>query len=172
MGNKQKAAAQKSVSSSLCLRPCLALRCSFAVLFQRCHPPSTLLTTVCAALISRCCQQIIEDKTFGLKNKKKSKKVQNYVNQVVNATKASFVDHKKKKEEDAKAAAKAEKKKHKEEMADLFKASIIQPKVPFGVDPKTIACAFFKAGQCKKKGDACKAGCDCASGKCSGDKCE
>ena len=114
------------------------------------------MTTVCAALISRCCQQIIEDKTFGLKNKKKSKKVQNYVNQVVNATKASFVDHKKKKEEDAKAAAKAEKKKHKEEMADLFKASIIQPKVPFGVDPKTIACAFFKAGQCKKKGDACK----------------
>lgn len=23
-----------------------------------------------------------------------------------------------------------------------------------------------------KKGDACKAGCDCSSGKCSGDKCE
>lgn len=75
---------------------------------------------------------------------------------MVSATKASFVDQKKKKEEDAKLAAKAEKKRHKEEMADLFKASIVQAKVPFGVDPKTIACSFFIAGQCKKSGDKCK----------------
>ena len=35
--------------------------------------------------------QIIDDKTFGLKNKNKSKKVQAYVNQVVIATKASII---------------------------------------------------------------------------------
>jgi len=79
-----------------------------------------------------------------------------YVTQVVQATKASFVDQKKQKEEDQKIAAKEAKKRHKDEMADLFKVSIIQPKVPFGVDPKTIACAFFKAGQCQHKGDKCK----------------
>jgi len=28
-------------------------------------------------------------------------------------------------------------------------------KVPFGVDPKTVLCQFFKAGQCQK-GDKCK----------------
>ncbi|GAA5832836.1 hypothetical protein JCM5353_008351, partial [Sporobolomyces roseus] len=32
---------------------------------------------------------------------------------------------------------------------------IIQPKVPFGVDPKTVLCAFFKAGRCQK-GNKCK----------------
>lgn len=28
-------------------------------------------------------------------------------------------------------------------------------KVPFGVDPKTVLCAFFKAGMCEK-GNKCK----------------
>lgn len=101
-------------------------------------------------------KKIIDDKTFGLKNKNKSKKVMRYVQEVTKNTHASFVDNKKKKEEDAKAKAKADKKAHKEETAALFKQSIIQPKVPFGVDPKTIACAHFKAGQCKNRGDKCK----------------
>lgn len=100
--------------------------------------------------------KIVEDKTFGLKNKNKSKKVQNYVAQVVKAADQSFTDKHKQKEIDQAKARKEERKKNKEEMAELFKVAIIQPKVPFGVDPKTIACAFFKAGQCKKKGDACK----------------
>jgi hypothetical protein len=38
---------------------------------------------------------------------------------------------------------------------ELFKSAISQPKVPFGTDPKTILCAFFKAGQCTK-GPKCK----------------
>jgi hypothetical protein len=39
----------------------------------------------------------------------------------------------------------------KEELAQLMAPTdIIQPKVPFGVDPKTVLCAFFKAGRCQK----------------------
>jgi hypothetical protein len=100
--------------------------------------------------------KVVEDKTFGLKNKNKSKKVQNYVREVTKAADQTFTDKKKQKELDDAKAKKEARKKNKEEMAELFKVAIIQPKVPFGVDPKTIACAFFKAGQCKKKGDACK----------------
>jgi hypothetical protein len=37
----------------------------------------------------------------------------------------------------------------------LFKVAISQPKVPVGVDPKSILCEFFKAGQCQK-GFKCK----------------
>ena len=37
----------------------------------------------------------------------------------------------------------------------MFKQVVIQPKVPFGVDPKTMLCAYFKAGQCTK-GTKCK----------------
>lgn len=38
---------------------------------------------------------------------------------------------------------------------DLFKPIQVQQKVPFGVNPKTILCAFHKAGTCTK-GDKCK----------------
>jgi len=101
-------------------------------------------------------KKVVDDKTFGLKNKNKSKKVQAYVKQVKSATEMMFTDKDKKAQLDAAAKKKADAKKHKEDMAELFKQTIIQPKVPFGVDPKTIACEFFKAGQCKKRGDSCK----------------
>lgn len=39
-------------------------------------------------------------------------------------------------------------------MAELFKPIQVQ-KVPFGVDPKTVLCSFFKAGTCQK-GTKCK----------------
>ena len=74
-------------------------------------------------------EQIIDDKTFGLKNKNKSKKVMRYVAEVTKTTKASFVDVKQQKMEDIKAKQKADKKAHKEEMAALYKVSIMQPKV-------------------------------------------
>lgn len=41
----------------------------------------------------------------------------------------------------------------KKEMAELFNSVIIQQKVPFGVDPKTVLCAHFKAGKCQKGGN-------------------
>lgn len=42
----------------------------------------------------------------------------------------------------------------KKEAAELFKPVQVQ-KVPFGVDPKTVVCQFFKKGHCDK-GRKCK----------------
>ncbi|EFA82915.1 CCCH-type zinc finger-containing protein [Heterostelium album PN500] len=100
-------------------------------------------------------KQKIEDKTFGLKNKNKSKKVAQFVKNVeqqvnnnVNQKKAANRTDQAKK--DKELAEKA-----KKEMADLLKPTIVQAKVPLGVDPKSIVCEFFKAGQCTK-GNKCK----------------
>lgn len=93
-----------------------------------------------------------DDKTFGLKNKNKSKKVQEYVKQVTVGADGGLA---KKKEEEAKKRA-AEKKaaeEAKKEAAKLF--GVTQQKVPFGVDPKSILCEFFKVGLCDK-GPKCK----------------
>lgn len=50
--------------------------------------------------------------------------------------------------------AKLEEEKRKKEEAALFTPVQVQ-KVPFGVDPKTVLCAYFKAGTCQK-GNKCK----------------
>ena len=42
----------------------------------------------------------------------------------------------------------------KRETAELFKPVQVQ-KVPFGVDPKTVVCTFYKQGNCEK-GKKCK----------------
>jgi len=92
------------------------------------------------------------DKTFGLKNKNKSKKVQEHIKQVTAGADGGLA---KKKEAEAKRKA-AEKKAAedaKREAAKLF--GITQQKVPFGVDPKSILCEFFKNGLCDK-GSKCK----------------
>ncbi|KAG0496338.1 hypothetical protein HPP92_001029 [Vanilla planifolia] len=95
-------------------------------------------------------QKIVEDKTFGLKNKNKSKNVQKYVQSLQQSVQPkadpSKVAAKKKKEDD---------KAREKELNDLFKVAISQPKVPLGVDPKSIVCEFYKAGQCAK-GFKCK----------------
>ncbi|CAH9099046.1 unnamed protein product [Cuscuta epithymum] len=95
-------------------------------------------------------QKVVEDKTFGLKNKNKSKTVQKYVQalkqNVQPKTDPKKVDAKKKKEDE---------KAREKELNDLFKVAVSQPKVPPGVDPKSILCEFFKAGQCTK-GFKCK----------------
>lgn len=95
-------------------------------------------------------QKVVEDKTFGLKNKNKSKNVQKYVQQLQQNVQpkpdASKLAAKKKKEEE---------KAREKELNDLFKIAVVQPKVPVGVDPKSILCEFFKVGQCAK-GFKCK----------------
>ncbi|KAK4766217.1 hypothetical protein SAY87_007859 [Trapa incisa] len=95
-------------------------------------------------------QKIVEDKTFGLKNKNKSKNVQKYVQSLQQAVQPKLDPSKmaaKKKKEEEKAREK--------ELNDLFKIAVTQPKVPVGVDPKSILCEFFKVGQCAK-GFKCK----------------
>lgn len=103
--------------------------------------------------------KIIEDKTFGLKNKNKSTKVNKYVQQVEKQVKEAGQNRKAAKEADAVKAERERKKleeKEKLEMAALFKPVVSQPKVAFGVDPKTVLCAFWKASGTCQKGDKCK----------------
>ncbi|KAI8915235.1 hypothetical protein DFJ77DRAFT_461781 [Powellomyces hirtus] len=99
-----------------------------------------------------------EDKTFGLKNKNKSAKVNRYVQEVKSQAATSGNRKEMKDAEDRKASIankKAAEAAKKAELAELFKIVEKQQKVPFGVDPKTILCAYFKAGQCTK-GAKCK----------------
>lgn len=89
----------------------------------------------------------LQDKTFGLKNKKGGKN-QKFIAQVQQQVKHGGSAAAKKLEELKrleKEKKEAELKKQKE-MADLFKP--VQPvqKVEKGVDPKSILCAFFKQG--------------------------
>ncbi|PQP92987.1 zinc finger CCCH domain-containing protein 11-like [Prunus yedoensis var. nudiflora] len=93
-------------------------------------------------------QKIVEDKTFGLKNKNKSKNVQKYVQtlkQSVQPTSDPSKTAAKKKKEEEKAKDK--------ELNELFKVAVSQPKVPVGVDPKSILCEFYKAGAVCKRHD-------------------
>ncbi|KAL1972910.1 hypothetical protein VTN31DRAFT_6452 [Thermomyces dupontii] len=97
----------------------------------------------------------VEDKTFGMKNKKggvaRKQIAQLQAQQKNNKT----AEEKRKEAEKARRAA--EKKAAEEarkEAAELFKPVQTQ-KVPFGVDPKTVVCIFFKQGNCDK-GKKCK----------------
>ncbi|KAK9473447.1 uncharacterized protein V1510DRAFT_415061 [Dipodascopsis tothii] len=99
-------------------------------------------------------QQAVADKTFGLKNKNKSAKVQKFVQQV----ESQGVSGLQKKKEAEKARREAEKKaaeKARAESAALLNPAVQVQKVPFGVDPKTVVCAYFKKGVCTK-GNKCK----------------
>ncbi|KAJ0407864.1 hypothetical protein ATCC90586_007210 [Pythium insidiosum] len=99
-------------------------------------------------------EKLIEDKTFGLKNKNKSSKVQKYVQEVAKQVKAGGQTRADRLKAEA-AAAKKKDKNSDDVLKSLFAAAITQPKVPPGVDPKSIVCEFFKAGVCTK-GTRCK----------------
>ncbi|KAI9439675.1 hypothetical protein H4582DRAFT_1942144 [Lactarius indigo] len=97
------------------------------------------------------------DKTFGLKNKNKSAKVQKQVAQIQAQAAVAGKSREalaKEKEKELRAKEKLEEEKRRKEEAALIKPVQAQ-KVPFGVDPKTVLCAFFKAGHCDK-GNKCK----------------
>lgn len=93
-------------------------------------------------------EKIIEDKTFGIKNKKGAKQ-QKFIKNVTQQVKSvPQTDGEKKTKKD-------DKKKELQELNDLFKPVVAAQKVSKGVDPKSVVCAFFKQGQCTK-GDKCK----------------
>lgn len=98
-----------------------------------------------------------EDKTFGLKNKNKSAKVQKYVQGVTSTVGGISAKDKRAQElaEKAKKEKKAAEEARKKELAELFASAIKQPKVPAGVDPKSVVCEFFRHGRCDK-GFKCK----------------
>ncbi|KAK4247123.1 hypothetical protein C7999DRAFT_41550 [Corynascus novoguineensis] len=97
-------------------------------------------------------KKIVEDKTFGMKNKKGAVAKK----QIAQLEASSLATQKRKEAE--KKAREAEKKAaeaaKRETEALLNKPAQIQ-KVPFGVDPKTVVCIFFKKGNCEK-GKKCK----------------
>lgn len=95
----------------------------------------------------------IEDKTFGLKNKKGAK-TQKFVQQVSQQVKQGGGKSSREllKQEEEKAKKKEQAAKAKEELNTLFKP--VQT-IGKGVDPKSVVCLFFKQGQCTK-GDKCK----------------
>ncbi|XP_049927261.1 zinc finger CCCH domain-containing protein 15 [Epinephelus moara] len=97
-------------------------------------------------------EKIIEDKTFGLKNKKGAKQqkfIKNVTQQVKHGQQSA------RQVEADKTNKKGDKKKELDELNELFKPVVAAQKVSKGVDPKSVLCAFFKQGQCTK-GDKCK----------------
>lgn len=97
-------------------------------------------------------EKVIEDKTFGLKNKKGAKQ-QKYIQQVQHQVK--FGNQSVKKVELQKTEkSKDDKKKEIEQLNQLFRPVTVQ-KIEKGADPKSVLCAFYKQGHCTK-GDKCK----------------
>ncbi|GKT29844.1 hypothetical protein ADUPG1_014235 [Aduncisulcus paluster] len=107
--------------------------------------------------------QKFQDLTFGLKNKKKSKRIQKEIahvkHQIDSKYKIGAAGAAKKGISLAAAqSAEAEAKKEKlrlEQMARLLRSTIVQPPLKEGQNPKDVLCEFFKHGMCTK-GDRCK----------------
>lgn len=97
-------------------------------------------------------EKVIEDKTFGLKNKKGAKQ-QKFIQQVEKQVKSGG-QNPILQDGSSKKLDKEKKLKEQKELAMLFKP-VQQQKIEKGADPKSIVCAFFKQGQCTK-GDKCK----------------
>ena len=97
----------------------------------------------------------VDDKTFGMKNKKGGQAKRQIAQLQAQAkTNKSPEEKKKEAEKEQKAKEKAAAEAAKAEAAELFKPVQVQ-RVPFGVDPKTVLCQFFKNGHCDK-GKKCK----------------
>lgn len=100
--------------------------------------------------------KIVEDRTFGMKNKKGAvaqkqiRAIQANVQSSKNAEEKRKAAERAQREREKKAAEEA----RKEAEALLNKPAQVQ-KVPFGVDPKTVVCIFYKKGNCEK-GKKCK----------------
>lgn len=100
--------------------------------------------------------KVIDDKTFGLKNKKGGKN-QKFIAQVEKQVKAGGNPEFKKSEQlrAEQIKKKMEEQKKLDEMSALFNP-VVSQKVDAGVDPKSVFCAFFKQGLCKKPENKCK----------------
>jgi hypothetical protein len=95
-----------------------------------------------------------EDRTFGMKNKKGSA-AQKQIKQIQSSMSNSAEAKKKAAQQEAKAKEKKAAEDAKAEAAMLLNKPAQIQKVPFGVDPKTVVCIFYKKGDCEK-GKKCK----------------
>jgi len=98
-------------------------------------------------------QKVVEDKTFGLKNKK-GKKQQTYIKTVQHQVQGNQKKAGEKANE-PKLSKREQERKKLEELNDLFKPVQEVQKVAAGVDPKSVLCSYFKQGTCGK-GNKCK----------------
>ncbi|KHN99185.1 CCCH finger DNA binding protein [Metarhizium album ARSEF 1941] len=98
----------------------------------------------------------VEDKTFGMKNKKGAVAKKQIAQMTSNLKNGVSPEEKKKQAEKAqREKEKAAAEEAKRETALLLNKPAQIQKVPFGVDPKTVLCIFFKKGDCEK-GKKCK----------------
>lgn len=99
--------------------------------------------------------KLVDDKTFGMKNKRGGA-AQKQIAQLTSQMKSGGNPEQKRKE--AEKLAREREKKAAEEARreqELLTKTVQIQKVPFGVDPKTVVCIFFKKGNCEK-GKKCK----------------
>lgn len=98
----------------------------------------------------------VEDRTFGMKNKKGAVAQKTITAMTANLKAGGSAEEKKKA---AEKAAREKEKKAAEDAKRETEALMNRPaqiqKVPFGVDPKTVVCNFYKKGNCEK-GKKCK----------------
>ncbi|RDD45125.1 Zinc finger CCCH domain-containing protein 15 [Trichoplax sp. H2] len=116
-------------------------------------PPKKKASAPSQKTVQKKKEKIVEDKTFGLKNKK-GKKQQEYVKHLSNQVKYGQQGPNKaeqQKFEDKKKKSEAQK--ERDEMEKLFRP--VSQKASAGADPKSLLCAFYKQGNCSK-GDKCK----------------
>ncbi|PHH63273.1 hypothetical protein CDD81_6130 [Ophiocordyceps australis] len=100
--------------------------------------------------------KLVEDRTFGMKNKKGGAAQKQIAQMTSNLKSGGSAEDKRKAAE--KAAREREKKAAedaKREAAELLNRPAQIQKVPFGVDPRTVVCIFYKKGDCEK-GKKCK----------------
>jgi len=100
-------------------------------------------------------KQAIEDKTFGLKNKSKSKRVQHYVETVQKQMSQKYQVPPKQTQSQAEQANRKKEEERRAQMVALLRSTLKQPPVPPGGNPKDYLCVFFANGVCDK-GDKCK----------------
>ncbi|XP_076751799.1 zinc finger CCCH domain-containing protein 15 homolog [Xylocopa sonorina] len=98
-------------------------------------------------------EKVIEDKTFGIKNKKGAKQ-QKFIQQVEKQVKSGGVNPRKLEDPNIKKLEKEKKLKEQKELALIFKP-VQSQKIDKGIDPKSVVCVLFKQGQCTK-GEKCK----------------
>lgn len=98
----------------------------------------------------------VDDRTFGMKNKKGGAAQKTIARMSANLKNSGSADEKRKQ---AEREAREKEKKADEEAKRLTEAMLNKPaqiqKVPFGVDPKTVVCNFWRKGNCEK-GKKCK----------------
>ncbi|XP_067002403.2 zinc finger CCCH domain-containing protein 15 homolog [Anabrus simplex] len=115
-------------------------------------PPKSKSSQPGKKVVEKKAEKVVEDKTFGLKNKKGAKQ-QRFIQQIQHQAKPGGKANTSK-SDDPRKLEREKKLKEQKEMNLLFRPVTTQ-KVEKGTDPKSVLCAFYKQGQCTK-GERCK----------------